>query len=178
MPRDSDRLIINKLKTKMTEQQTPLILKITPYLGILEKIFLTGLAIGLILFYFNAGKSIIQVSLIGLAITYFLTAFKIIDIPRQEGEISGFKDLLACIITPKVIWISCGVSLYGLFISMLQLGHDGHKRAFMVGGLSIAIGLIILGYAFATGTKNLKYVMPSVIRAVPLLIADFYLLYK
>jgi len=156
-----------------------MILKITPYLGILEKVFLAGLAIGLLLFYFNAdNKSIIQVSLLGLAITYFLTAFKIIDIPRQEDEVFEFKDLLACTIAPKVIWISCGVSLFGLFIYTLQLGHEGHKRAFMVGGSSIAIGLIIIGYAFITGTKNLKYILPTIIRAVPLLITDFYLLYS
>jgi hypothetical protein len=144
-----------------------------------EKIFLAGLAIGLILTYFKTdSKSIIQVSLLGLAITYFLAAFKIIDIPRHEDEKFEFKDLLAWTIVPKVIWISCGVSLFGLFIYSLQLGHDGHKQAFMVGGLSIAIGLIVIGYAFVTGTKHLKYVIPTVIRAVPLLIADFYLLYN
>jgi hypothetical protein len=156
-----------------------MILKITPYLGLIEKIFLTGLVIGLVLTYVNTdNKTIIQVSLIGLAITYFLTAFKFIDIPRSENEVFEFKDLLACMIAPKVIWISCGVSLFGLFIYTLQLGHNGHKRALMIGGLSIAIGLIIIGYASVTGVKNLRYVMPTVIRAVPLLIADIYLLYN
>ena len=163
----------------MTEQRTPLILKITPYVGLLEKIFLTGLVIGLVLTYFKPdNKTIMQVSLLGLSSTYFLTAFRIIDIPRQDGEVLEFKDLLTYTIVPKVIWISCGLSLLGLFIYTLQLGHEGHKRAFMTGGLSIAIGLIIIGYAAITGTKHLKYILPTVIRAVPLLIADFYLLYN
>jgi hypothetical protein len=70
-------------------------MKITTYLGLIEKIFLTGLVIGLVVTYFNTdNKTIIQVSFIGLAITYCLTAFKIIDIPRQEHELFGFKELL------------------------------------------------------------------------------------
>ncbi|PZR38955.1 MAG: hypothetical protein DI538_08275 [Azospira oryzae] len=163
----------------MTEQRTPMILKITPYVGLFEKIFLTGLTIGLALTYFNAeSKTIIQISVLGLAITYFLTAFKTIDIPRKEDEIFGFKDLFASTIAPKVIWISCGVSLFGLFIYTLQLGHDGHKQAFMVGGSSIAMGLIIIGYSAITGTKHLSYILPTIIRASPLLIVDFYLLYN
>jgi hypothetical protein len=163
----------------MTEQRTPLILKIIPYLGLLEKIFLAGLAIGIALTYFNYdNKVVLQISLLGLAITYFLTAFKIIDFPRQEDEVFEFKDLLTYTITPKVIWISCGLSLFGLFIYTLQLGHDGHKRAFMTGGLSIAIGLLIIGYAFITGSKYLKYILPTVLRAIPIIIADFYLLYN
>jgi hypothetical protein len=163
----------------MTEQRTTLLSKITPFLGLAEKIFLAGLAIGLILTYLNIdSKAIVQVSILGLAITYFLNAFKIIDIPRQEEDKFEFKDFLAWSIIPKVIWMSCGVSLFGLFVYTLQLGHDGHKRAFMLGGFSIALGLIFIGYAFVTGTKHLKYVMPTVIRAVPLLLADLYLLYN
>ncbi len=161
----------------MTEQRTTLISKITPYLSLTEKIFLAGLAVGLILIYFNVdSKAIIQVSLLGLAITYFLTAFKIIEIPRQEDEKFEFKDFLAWSIVPKVIWMFCGVSLFGLFAYSLQLGNDGYKQAFRIGVLGIPIGLAILVYAHFSGTKHLKYVMPTVFRAVPLLIADFYLL--
>ena len=163
----------------MTEQRTPLILKIVPYLGLIEKIFLTGLVVGLVLTYFKTdNKTIIQVSLLALSITYFLTAFKIIDIPRQEDEVFEFKDLLTYTIIPKVIWIGSGLSLLGLFIYTLQLGHEGHKRAFMTGGLSIAIGLTIIVYTAMTGTRHLKYILPTVVRAIPLLFTDFYLLYN
>lgn len=153
--------------------------KATSSLGLLEKIFLAGLTTGLVLTYFNASSQIIvQVSIVGLGITYFLTAFRFIDIPRNEEDLLEFRDVLAWTIAPKVIWISCGVSLFGLFIFSLQLGHDGHKRALMIGSLGAVIGLIVIGYAYATGTKHLKHILPTVFRAVPLLIIDLYFLYR
>ena len=164
----------------MTEQQTTLLSKIIPYLNLIEKIFLTGLATGLAFtfFTFDNNKAIIKFSFVGLAISYLLMAFKYIEIPRQEGEKFGFKELLAWIIIPKIIWISCAISLLGFFIYILQLGHDGHKRAFMIAGSNIAFGLIVIIYSLFTGTKHLKYLVPTLIRAIPIAIVDFYLLFN
>lgn len=162
----------------MTDRPTPLILRITPHLDLVEKILLTGLLIGFVLMYFDMDKTIIKASLLCLSITYFLSAFKFIDIPRTKDEKFEFVDLLALTITPKVLWISTAISMFGLFIYTLQLGHEGHKKAFMNGGLGIAVGLAILGYAALTGVKHLKYVTPPILRAIPLLLTDFYLLFN
>jgi hypothetical protein len=153
--------------------------KVVSHVDLAEKVFITSLVVGLILTYLNLdNKLIIKVSLVALAITYFLTSFKIIEIPKKEDEQFEFKEMLSWIIVPKVLWISCAVSLFGLFVYTLQLGHDGYKRAFMVGGMTIITGLLFLGYALITGTKYLKYILPTVLRAILLLTVDFYLLYK
>jgi hypothetical protein len=162
----------------MTTQTTALS-KVAPYFSLLEKIFLAGLVVGLVLIFLNpANGAVIKVSLVGLAITYFLTAFKPIDIPVQADERFEFKDLLTLTILPKVMWISCAISLFGILIYTLQLPHDGHKRLLMTGGSTIVVGLIILDYAALTETKHLKYILPIALRAAPLVVMDFYLLYK
>jgi hypothetical protein len=163
----------------MGEPRTTLVSKITPYLGHTEKIFLVGLTLGLMSTSLNSdNKTILQVSVVGLGITYFLLTFKMMDFLPQEGEMSPIMSLLVWTIAPKNLWMFSAISLFGLFVYTLQLGNDGYQRAFMVGGLGIASCLTILGYAYVTGTKHLKYVLSPVIRAVPLLFADFYLLYN
>jgi len=167
----------------MTKERAPLpyriILKIIPQLGLFELVLLAGLITGVIAKLFLSIDSIliIQWTLIGLAITFFLSSFKPIDIPFKEGEILGQKELLALIISPKVLWISCAISMFGVFAFTKQLGHDGHKRALMVGGSSILIVLFILIISLLTGTKHLKFIAPILYRSIPILLVDLYLFY-
>ncbi len=161
----------------MPEQPAPLFLRVLPYLDLAEKIFLTGILVGLLLSYLSTDKTVLKFSLVLLSVAYFLSSFKVIEMPRKEDEQFGMTEMLAWLIVPKVLWISCAVSLMGIFVFTLQLDHDGHKRALMIGGASIVVGLVILAYAQLTGTKYLKYILPSVMRAIPLLLVDFYVLY-
>jgi hypothetical protein len=167
----------------MTKEQTALayriILKIIPQLGLLELVLLAGLITGVIAkFVLNIDSIIIiQWTLIGLAITFFLSSFKPNDIPFKEDDILGQKELLALIISPKVLWISCAISMFGVFVFTQQLEHDGCKRAVRIGGSSIFIVLVILIIAFVTGTKHLKFIVPILYRAIPTLLLDIYLFY-
>ncbi|MFN7610996.1 MAG: hypothetical protein ACK5QX_08690, partial [bacterium] len=120
---------------------------------------------------------ILQVSVLGLALTYFVSAFKIIDIPYKEDDIMDFKDLLALSITPKVLWISCAVSLFGFFVMTQELGNDGYLQGFRVGMLCILISVVIHVYATFGGTKYLEYVRHIFYRAVPILVLDLYVLF-
>ena len=167
----------------MTQEERPLIarilLKIIPQLGLIELILLAGLMTGVIAKYALGIDSIIiiQLTLIGLAVTFFLSSLKPIDIPFKEDEILGQKELLALIISPKVLWISCAISMFGVYIFTQQLGHDGYKRAAMIGGSSIFIALVILTVGLVTGTKHLKFMVPILYRAIPTLMLDVYLFY-
>ena len=162
----------------MTEQPQTVISKITPHLSLLEKIFLAGLAIGLILSYSNIDSLVAKVSLVMLAVIYFLSAFTIIEIPKEEDEQFEFKELLSWVIVPKVLWLNSVISLMGFFLYFLHLDNDGYKRALMIGMLGIGLGILYLAYSFLTGTKYLQYVLPTISRAALLLILDLYLLYS
>jgi hypothetical protein len=137
---------------------------------------LLGLAlIGLVLRYANLPWTmVLTVSLAGLAIVFFLSAFTPPDHRKlTESPILGFKDLLAFTIAPKVLGISCAVSAIGILF-FLQ-GLKGYQQMVMIGGVAIAFGLLILGYGFMTDTKNIRTMMPLVYRAVPLGFIDAYI---
>ena len=162
----------------MTESRTPLILRVIPHLPKAEKVFLTGLAIGIILLYSNgSGKILVQVSLGALAIIFFLSAFTLLDVPRTKDEPFEFKELLTWIIIPKILWIGSAFSLLGLLVYSLQLGHGGYMRALMPGGSSIAIGLLVILYSWLTGTKHLSVLVPTLLRVVPVMLVALYIVW-
>jgi hypothetical protein len=158
----------------MTSTPTPFIVRITNYLPLIEKILLTALAIGVILIVIKADTTVTKVSLIGLAVTFFLSAYRPIDIPRQENELLGFKELLALMIIPKTMWISCAVSAMGISFYFSQFGNDGYKQMLLIGASTIGMGTIILAFLLMSGVKNLNLVTPILVRAIPLLLVDIY----
>ena len=164
----------------MNSNSTPtlFITKITKHLHWAEGVFLLGLVIGTILMLTKIDSSVTSVSLIGLAATFFLYSYKPIDIPQQENEKAGFSALLTFVIAPKVMWISSAVSVIGLLFYVLDMEAKGYLQMFMIGGSSIAIGVLIFTFALVTGVKHLRVVAPILLRAVPLLLVDMYLLLK
>jgi hypothetical protein len=76
-----------------TSTPTPFIVRLTKNLHWAERAFLISLAIGTILTYSKINSSVLNASLIGLAITFFLYAYKPLDIIRNEDELLGFSDL-------------------------------------------------------------------------------------
>ncbi|MBZ0245435.1 MAG: hypothetical protein K8H85_05785 [Cyclobacteriaceae bacterium] len=162
----------------MTTEQTatPLVLKLTKHLPLVEKILLSALAIGTILVVLKMDSSVARLSLLGLGVTFFLLAYRPNDIPRKEDEPFGFSELLGFMIVPKVLWISSAISALGLAFYLFDFGNDGYKQMLLIGGLTSGIGTVLLVVFFATGVKHIKMVMPVLLRAVPLCIVDFYLL--
>lgn len=166
----------------MTEQPnqrpTSLIVTITKYLPTVEKILLAAFIIGTILKIMHIDSSVTQVTLVGLGITFFLFMYRPNEVPRQADEQSGFFDLLALTIVPKILWISSAISALGLAFYLFDLGNDGYKRLLTIGGMTIGVGVVILLFAFTKGVRHLGTVTPILLRAVPLLLADFYILFN
>jgi hypothetical protein len=161
-----------------TPAQTPFIVRITKHLPIAEKIFLLALAIGIVLTYLALNSSVTEVSFIGLAITFFLYAYRPTDVPRADDERSGFSELLALLILPKVMWIGSAVSALGVAFYLINVGNDAYKQLSTIGGSTIAIAIVILAIVQTTGVKHLKYVAPILLRSVPLFLADLYMFFK
>jgi hypothetical protein len=151
---------------------------ITKHLPLIEKVLLTALAIGIILTVFQVDSTVTRVSLLGLGVTFFLLAYRSTDIPRQEGEQFGFSELLGLMIVPKVLWISSAISALGIAFYLFDFGNDGYKKMLMIGGLTIGIGTLLLGVFFVSGVKHIRTVTPILLRAVPLCLVDFYILFK
>lgn len=97
-----------------TQTPTPAIVKITNQLPLVEKILLTALAVGVILTAMGIDSTVTRVSLFGLGVAFFLSAYRVIDIPEAENEPYGFSALLGLTVVPKVLWISSAVSAVGI----------------------------------------------------------------
>jgi hypothetical protein len=162
----------------MTSEQRPtsFIVTITKHLPSVEKVLLTALFIGTILTVMKIDSTVTRVSLLGLGVTFFLLAPT--DIPRQEGEQFGFSELLGLMIVPKVLWISSAISALGVAFYLFDFSNDGYKRMLIIGGVTIGIGTLLLVVFFVNGVKHIRTVTPILLRAVPLCLVDFYLLFK
>ncbi len=162
----------------MTSTSTPLIARVTKYLPLVEKIFLTAFIIGTVLRILHIDSTVTGVALLGLGVIFFLLAYRPTEIPRQENEQFGFSELLALMIVPKVLWISSAISALGIAFYLFDFGNDGYKKMLMIGGLTIGIGTVLLVVFFVSGVKHIRTVTPILLRAVPLCLVDFYILFK
>lgn len=162
----------------MTSARTSLIARIFNYLPLIEKVLLTALAIGIILTIMKMDNTATKFSLIGLAVTFFLSAYRPMEIPRQENEKLGFTDLLALSIIPKTMWISCAISAMGISLYLSQFGNEGYKQMLLIGSSAIGGGAFFLVFFLVSGVKNLNLVTPILFRALPLLAVDIYLFLK
>jgi hypothetical protein len=157
-----------------------LIKKAIPYLGWGELFLLAGLATGMLVVFIleSDGKLITELSLLGLAVIYFLKGYQHIQIPHDDAEALGFKDLLALVIIPKVVYISCAISAFGIYLLVNGVEHQGDKYMMMIGGSTLLVAHTIIAYAFVTGTKRLKYLLPTLARATPLMLVDIYIFFR
>ena len=155
---------------------TSLIIRITKHLPLVEKFLLTALAIGVILTLLRMDTTVTRLTLLGLGITFFLYAYRPVEIPLQENEKFGFPELLGLMIVPKVLWISCAVSAVGIAFYLFR--NEGYKQLLFIGGSSVGIGTFLLVILLLNGVKHIKIITPVLLRAVPLLLADTYLFLK
>jgi hypothetical protein len=159
--------------------------KLAGYLRWMEKICIISLHIGVIFKFFKIGPAndILIISAFGLAIAFFANAFKVPKIfetkeaAEQHGSI-GMLDLLSLMIVPKVLWISTSVSTFAMLLYMLKLGNTGYIQMAGIGGGTILVSLLILLSSFFMGIKNMKAIMPILVRAIPALIVDYFLLFQ
>jgi hypothetical protein len=160
----------------MTSTQTPspFIARITNYLPLIEKVLLAALAVGVVLAVTKIDVTVARISLLGLAVTFFLYAYKPVYVPDQENEKFSFAGLLGLTIVPKVLWLSSAISATG--ISLYLFGIEGYKQMLTIGALTIASATLVLAFFVITNVKHINLVTPVLFRAFPLFLADIYLL--
>jgi hypothetical protein len=151
--------------------------KILPFLPWAEKGLILALLIGLSLAYFKAESyGLIQISLIGLAVVFFLNAFKPLEIQHKEDEPFGFNELLSLTIAPKVLWIGSAVTTIGILFYALD--NPAFKQQLLIGILSNGIATCIVAYSLITGTKHMKVISPILLRSIPVLLVGIFLFLK
>ncbi len=149
--------------------------KLRFFLSRAEQALLALAMIGLLLRYAGLPwTTVIMLALSGLGTIFFLSAYLPPEPMESDGAARlGFKDLLMFTILPKVLGIACSVSAIGMLFYLL--GFKGYLQMILIGGTVISAGLLILGFGFATETKNIRTMMPILYRAVPLVFIDAYI---
>ncbi len=142
-----------------------------------EIILLGTLSVALILYTSSYRSEILlDLSLKGLAVIFFLSAFRPLPIQRKEGEKLGFMDLLCTTTVPKILWISSAVITAGIILFFSKAGNEGYKMILMLGSITIPAGIIILAAGLSSGVKHLNVIVPILYRAIPLTIVAIYML--
>jgi hypothetical protein len=149
--------------------------KLLPYF---ERVFLATLVIGFILQLLGMEIPILMtIGLGGLGVTFFLNAYRPLDIQTAEGEQMGFNELLGLSIIPKVLWISTAIATIGILFYTLQIGDNGYIKMLHIGGITIITASIAMLILKAIGTKYLNATFPIYFRALPTVIVVAYILF-
>ncbi|HEY4654223.1 MAG TPA: hypothetical protein VIH22_06900 [Cyclobacteriaceae bacterium] len=155
-----------------------LLQQITSHLPRLERLLLIVLVLGIAsTFVSSVGSLIVNVSIAGLAMTFFLYACKPLERGITASDESAFRDAVARGVVPRVLWISCAVSAMGVLFFLLRMNRESSERMLLIGCVSILAALLALGILRIGGTRHLNAVEPVLLRAVPLLLIDCYLLF-
>jgi hypothetical protein len=147
-----------------------------------EKALIVLLAIGTILNYSNIslGRSLMLVTLCGLAIVWLALSFRPVDIfsSQQDADEFGrlsFGEMIGLVFVSKIIGIGTAISAFGLFSFVADFGNNGYLSLLFNGGLAILICLIVLSVAHLSGARRLKLIFPILLRALIIFLFDFYI---
>ncbi len=156
------------------------ITRFAPFIIMAEKVLLAAVAVGVILLMAGIDDRFLIYSLPVLGTVFFLRGYIPLpvpeNVPADSEDEHRFAQLLALSIVPKVLWIACAVSVAGLTFYLVQTPKESYRQMLLIGGLTIAIGAVMLTYFMATGMKHVRLVTGVLLRALPLAVADFYLL--
>ena len=122
------------------------------------------------------GDEILKISLWGLAIVYFLSAFRPPEIRDEPGTQKGFKELLYEVILPKVVGIGSAVSILGILFTLL--GLPGAKQQMLIGFGTITGALVLLGIAFIQGNEGVKAQTSLLYRVLAIWVVCAYYLFR
>lgn len=162
----------------MNEKPKPFLFRIAPYFPIAEKLALAALVVGILLELFNAtGMPIVQIALVALSVVYFLSAYvPVEDLPESSPE--GFSGLFTMVIMPKLLWISAAITGFGVLVYTFHPAHQGYLRALMPGGTVILLCVLWTGYLLVIGSDQVMRLKAPLLRAIPLLVVDAYILWE
>lgn len=163
---------------------------ITRALMLVEKILLIALLGGLILYDQSTNLLLLQIALGLLAITYFLFPYftstnRFIDIDLDEldnndEEIDKLQDaqyVFSSLILPKILWLSTAVSIAGYLALLTFQDNDTYRKLILVGGGTILVSLSIFAYDLFKGFRDIHFLYPILLRAIPVTLFDLYLLF-
>lgn len=156
--------------------------RIAPFISIAERVLLGAFVVGAILFVLGIDDVVATFSIAVLAVVFFLRAYVPAPLPGDisedtDGE-AGFSQLLALSIVPKVLWISCAISAVAITFHIIEMPRENYRQMLMIGGLTLAIGSVMMTFFMATGMKHIRLVAGVLFRAIPLCALDIYLLVR
>ena len=168
----------------MTNNETINKSKISTILSIVEKVFLLSLVVGVGLLLLNVPISVtvISISLGGLAIKFFISAFVPIELYNSQEEADedqpfGQLHLLSLLIAPKVLWIGSSVTIFGLIMYLVNPEIQTFDRLLGIGAGSILVCVLLILVATLNGIKIRKPIQSILLRAIPTLLIASYILY-
>ena len=132
-----------------------------------------ALMIGIGMMITSGEKSILLVSLPGLALCYFLSAYLPPSVDPDETQPRGFIDLLAMTIIPKLLWIGSAVATMGIFFTVMKM--EGKEEMLLIGVLTLSACVVSL-MVFGVMGKPIRPVLPIFLRALPVLAVGIYFL--
>lgn len=139
-----------------------------------ETLFLIMLLAGAVLFSFgfSQGSGLVTFALGGLAVVFFLMAYR----PPKSNQLNtekkmDFMQLVVLTIIPKVLWISCAVGTIGLLLRHLQTENDGYRQMLIIQSAVTVGTLIVVGVGVVKGVSGLRNLLPIYYRALPLTLA-------
>lgn len=154
--------------------------KLYEYLPKIELVCLAGAVVGVLMKYMGQpGDQIIKFALSGLAVIYFLGAFKPpapVDDAGTTAPKKGFMDLLFMTILPKIAGISSAVAIIGVLFALLQL--PGASEQLFIGCSTLGITLVLFGIGLAAGNENAKAMTPMLYRMIPIFLISVYFYMK
>ena len=172
-------------------------------LKLIEKILLIALLAGIVLYDQSNNLLLLQITLGLLCIIYFLFPFltntsRFIDIDldeldnndtEEEIDVNKFDEqkidqvpevqfVFSCFILPKILWLSIALSVAGYLSLITFPNNDTYRKLILVGAGTSVIGLSVLVYEIFKGLKDIKFLYPILLRAIPVVLFDLYLLFS
>jgi hypothetical protein len=147
-----------------------LLVSIVPWI---EATCTVALIIGIAMLITSGEETILAVSLPGLALCYFLSAYLPPSASPDDTQSRGFVDLLAATILPKVLWISSAVATMGVFFAVMKM--EGMEQMLLIGVLSLCSCVALLVVCGIIG-KPIRPFFPILLRALPVLAVALYFL--
>ncbi|MFM7429738.1 MAG: hypothetical protein ACKO1F_07545 [Flammeovirgaceae bacterium] len=141
---------------------SPFATKLYKLLELTEKVFLATSVLALALKRFDVqSNDLLILALGGLSTVYFLMAqrpaIQTEDTDSEEIPKLGFFDLLVTTIAPKVGWISCSVAVVGILFWYQK--WEGFKQMLLLGGSTLVVVSLLVGYAVIKGNKALIVIL-------------------
>lgn len=155
----------------MSASKNPFSERIATFLTWAERILLTLLVIGLFLYNSEWRSDILlMLSLSGLGMIFFLSAYMPVPFPREDGQKLNFVDLFAYGIAPKILGIGSSVMATGLLFYLLSL--KGSTQMLLVGSTTTGVVSFLVILLTVQNQNYLKPLLPFLYRAIPLATAS------